>query len=144
MGKKGKSRHIAYRKLEVVYLREVDIKTTGVYILWFGERFYIGKANNIKSRISSHKSIINYVLGAALHGWKPKQLYGSYEPIVQHLIENPEINVIEVDILDVCQTEQEALQEEDLWHKVLISHPLNHFCLNKLNYLPDLLFFIGD
>ena len=144
MGKKEKPKHIPYRQLDVVYLREVDRGTTGVYILWFGERFYIGKASDIKNRISCHKSIINYVLGATLNGWKPKQLYGSYEIIVQHLVENPEIMVIEVDVLDICETGEDALREEDLWHKTLISHPLNHYCLNKLCYVPDIMFSQND
>lgn len=114
------------------------MRTTGVYILWFGERFYIGKANCIRNRIVSHKTKLNYTFGAFLYGRKTKHFIGSYEVIVQHLIENPEIKTVEVDVLDICETEKEALYEESLWHSVLISHPLNHFCLNKLYYLPDI------
>lgn len=144
MRHKGKIIPTGSRKLEVVYLNEVKPKTTGVYLLWFGERFYIGMSKDIRRRISDHMSTLNSVLGATLYGRKHKYHYGSYEIIVSHLIDNPEIKTIEVDILDICETEKDALQEEWLWFTVLISHPLNHFCLNKLGYVPDMLFFIDD
>ena len=120
------------------------MRTTGVYILWVGERFYIGKANCIRNRIVSHRNKLNYALGAFLYGNRVKHLNGSYETIVSYLVENPEIKTIEVDVLYICETEKEALIEEEYWFKALISHPLNHFCLNKLNYLPDIMFLLND
>lgn len=115
------------------------MRTTGVYILWLGERFYIGKAKCIRNRIVSHRSKLNHAFGAFLYGNRTKYLNGSYEAIVSYLVENPEIKTVEVDVLDICDTEKEALIEEEYWFKVLISHPLNHFCLNKLYYLPDMM-----
>lgn len=137
MRKKVEVTPIGRRKLEFVFLREIKRGVAGVYILWFGERFYIGKANCIRRRTLDHKSKLNYTFGAFLYGRKTKYYGGSYETIISYLIENPEITTVEVDVLDICETEKEALFEESLWHGVLISHPLNHFCLNKLYYLPD-------
>jgi hypothetical protein len=67
-----------------------------------------------------------------LFGRKSKSHYGSYEFIVRHLIDNKHIVNIEVSLLAICETEEEALKEESLWHQVLISHDLNFRCLNKL------------
>lgn len=123
-----------YRRLKVVYLVEVPVRTIGVYCLFFGNYFYIGKSVDIRRRISWHQGKINELLAQTLYGRAPKPT-GSYPIIISHLIENKHIATIDVCLLNVCETEADALEQEFGWHSFLRCHELNYFCLNKLQYL---------
>ncbi len=92
--------------------------------MWFGEKYYIGSAVDINSRISLHfKSITGCFNGYGIGN-------NSQTVIMRHLIRNPSITEGLVEILSFVKSEYDLVNEEN---KFLSAAYLDPNCLNYSN-----------
>lgn len=125
-----------YRRLKLTYIEPIPVNCIGVYCLFFGNHFYIGKSTNVRARLGSHRLQIDRLLWRTLSGKEPK-VVGSYIRIVQHLIENTDIVSMDAMLLYIARSEEDALSEEWCWLNFLQSYVLNYRCRNKMEYLAE-------
>jgi hypothetical protein len=124
-----------YRRLKLTYVEPIPVNCIGVYCLFFGNHFYIGKSVNVRGRLGKHLLEIDRMLYRALRG-RGKAPIGSYAIILQHLINNPGIVTMDACLLYAATSEDDALLEESCWHDALKDHPLSYLSLNKLHFFP--------
>lgn len=84
--------HFAYSIVGIV---------SGVYKIYFGKKYYIGRSVDMVARVNKHCQEINYHLQLKI--LKPQ---GSYRNIKNHLIKYPSISVATVTILKICVREE--------------------------------------
>lgn len=118
------------RRLKLTYIEPIPVNTVGVYCLFFGNHFYIGKSVDVRRRLSWHLCKINELLAQALYGRWPKPT-GSHSIIISHLVVNKHIDSMDAILLYIAASEKDALDEELNWLDFLSSHELNFLCLNK-------------
>jgi len=122
-----------FRKIKFTISNPEHRNKKGVYCIWFGDRFYIGKANNLGSRISAHRWHINKMVCDIVYD-RSGNWSASYLRIMEHLKQNPNIIDAEAYIIEVCDTDEDALKIERDWLKTMQGHFLNWHCLNKQFY----------
>ena len=99
---------------------------SGVYRIWFGDRFYIGSSSNIYNRMRLHESDLSRYLGKGRLA--PES--GSWQA---NLIGEDTDRVIvgRVEILDIC-SEEDHFMLEDQYLKAAEGDPR---CLNSRFYV---------
>lgn len=81
---------------------------TGIYKLHIGDRYYIGRAVNIRTRAKQHMKDMEYMI----HYKKEKG--NGQKNMLKHLLDNPSIDRFRIEILEECP--QSQLQErEQFW-----------------------------
>ncbi len=103
----------------------------GIYCLWFGEKFYIGRSRTVRYRIKSHQSSLR----GRLKSKKPiRGGMDLYQFVLEHLKANPHITVAYMEVLETCNTDAELVAAEQkyfdkfIWDKKClnlgyVSHP---------------------
>lgn len=92
---------------------------------------YIGRAKNVKSRVYNHKITENRQLYYHAHnGEFSNEIRGSIG-IVEHLVENPYINNIDVHTVQVCETVEETVKAERQWIMAVHHLGFGGLLLNK-------------
>lgn len=88
---------------------------TGIYKLHLGDKFYIGRAKNIRTRAKQHMKDLE----AMIYYKKEK---GGQIGMFNHLMENPLIDRIRIEILEEC-AESELHLKEQHWIDEHLSDP---------------------
>lgn len=127
---RGKKKEVYYtRTFEFVINLKDEMKNESViYIIWFGDKFYIGQAQKYLHRAQAHVSTINSF------SWNPElktsdRYLHSKANIRQHLMDHPEIETIFFDIIECCPNEQLSTCEE-LWFYDVCDYGMAQDCLN--------------
>lgn len=89
----------------------------GIYKLWFGEKYYIGRSRCLYTRMYSHRSDLFKRVNGLM---KPDDIYydpelDAFKHIVAHLKTIPELEEIKVQILCYCSTDDELVAMEQKW-----------------------------
>lgn len=93
-----------------------------MYKIWFGNKYYIGSAVDINSRMALHfKSITNCFEGINVGS-------NSQTRIMRHLMKNPSITEGIVEVLTFVKSEYDLVNEEKKWLNPAFYDP------NCLNY----------
>lgn len=93
----------------------------GIYRLWIGDYFYIGRATNIRARAKQHMQQLELSLAKGV-------VANKYQSgMLDVLIKNPELSIIKVEVLQECE-DHEMYEKEKLW---LSQHHCSVFCLNE-------------
>lgn len=92
----------------------------GIYRIWFNEKFYIGRSNNIRARAKKHMKDVEL----AFNNKNPKT--GFQESVVKFLNETPDFSVIKLEILEECD-EFSLNEKEQYW---LSKHGSDPNCFN--------------
>jgi hypothetical protein len=81
---------------------------SGIYMLSFGNYFYIGRSSNIKDRVRNHIQALDKLLSK-------ERVSNKYQKsMFNFLMNNPKFNIIEVKILEECE-EGELNEREQHW-----------------------------
>lgn len=90
-------------------------KSGGIYRLWFGEKYYIGRSRTLKYRIKSHRSDIN----ARLAGTYKDPLYDPnidmYQHVIKHIKKLKGVTLFKAEVLIYCDTDDELVANEQKW-----------------------------
>lgn len=99
------------RKLTFEWIRKSG-KTSagGVYRLWFGDKFYIGRTRCLVTRMSAHLSDLNAHLAGKRKVADPALDY--YQKIIKHLKSDKKLSVVRVQILQFCKNDDELVATE--------------------------------
>lgn len=82
--------------------------STGIYRLMFDDYFYIGRSQNIRTRAKQHTKELEIMLSKD----NPKSNY--QRNMLKFLKDNPEFNLIKLEILELC-AESELHEKEAYW-----------------------------
>ena len=99
-----------------------DIGKSGVYRIWFGDKFYIGSTCNSYFRMKSHSTAISKAMA--------KQFYmpdTSVKNIVVYLKANPCITEGIFEMIQICEGIQNLVDAEYIW---LMTYKGRIDCLN--------------
>lgn len=102
-----------------------DIKRSGVYKLWFGDKFYIGRSRHLNDRLRSHERDLNRRKNG--RWWNITGPQDFYQFVIMHLKKNPQINVAYMEVLEYCKTDEELIAAEQ---KYFDMHEWDVNCLN--------------
>ena len=144
---------VQIEKIRPVWLREMKLKVEnpeyskncGVYILFFGDRFYIGKSIDIEHRLRHHRwhisniiyqESVNLEINANL-----SETYPEYLNVLNHLKDNPGIDTISAYVLEICESDEDACEQEHKLMSYMHSHFLGARCLN---FKPDSCYDVFD
>lgn len=97
----------------------------GVYKLWFGDKFYIGRSRCLVQRMSSHLNDLNARLSGKRIPSDPTLDY--YQKVIKHLKKNKDIVVVRIEIVRFCKTDDELVANEQ---KQFDKHINDEMCLN--------------
>lgn len=102
-------------------------KTGGIYRIWFGQKYYIGRTRSLKTRIKSHRSDLN----ARLAGTYKDPLYDPaldmYQKVMKHLKTIKDTNLFMVEVLIYCDEDEHLVLNEQKWFDKVKNDPN---CLN--------------
>lgn len=117
------------RNIEFVLHDQHLKKEMCIYVILFGEKFYIGRTIDLTRRFAQHKRTFNRLLNAAIH--RGEQAYApSFRAVVDFLIVNPHIDTADMYVLELCTSLEESIREELSWLEAVRTHALNWYCLN--------------
>jgi hypothetical protein len=121
-----RSKQPAKLHIQIQWHHSVDnIEGGGIYKIWFGSKFYIGRTRYLKGRKRSHERDLNRrKIG---RWWKPESQFDFYQLVLVHLNKNPQIKVAEVEILEYCKTDDELVAAEQKYFDL---HIWDANCLN--------------
>ena len=113
-------------------MNEEYSRNCGVYILFVGDMFYIGKSIAMRSRFSAHRWMLTDLLYCEMINPNSEKykLYQSYQSALQYLKENPDIDTIFAYVLEVCETDEEAYAKEQELISLMNWHFLGCRCFN--------------
>lgn len=108
--------------IKVEFLNDADKDKMGVYRLWIGFRYYIGATKHLGNRADMH---LHKIRSSADPNWKR----GKNSPtlIREHLDNNPHIEVLYMDLLEVVDTEETLVTAEQDWFNI---SSLDPNCIN--------------
>ena len=90
-----------------------SVKSTsggGVYMICFGEKFYIGRTRCLELRIRAHERDLNT---RKVNGkWTCAATADYYQHILTHLQKNPGVEVAYMKVLKRCKTDEELVAAE--------------------------------
>jgi hypothetical protein len=84
-----------------------DIDKSGVYKIWFGEKFYIGSTKNSTSRMKSHSNTISSALTNPFFIEET-----SVKNIVDHIRANPGMTEAVLEMIHLCEGIQNLVDQE--------------------------------
>lgn len=84
------------RQIHVMMPKGTNKIRVGIYRLWFKDKFYIGRANNIRTRVKGHMKQIEY----AFHTKKPNGWF--HDRVIKFLDATPDFSIIMVEVLEEC------------------------------------------
>lgn len=84
----------------------------GVYRIWFGDKFYIGRSRKIAYRKRCHEQdlIRRFQADNPIKGQ-----FDYYQLIIAHLLKNPQISEAKMEILEVCEGDDALVAAEQKW-----------------------------
>lgn len=117
------------RKVNYVFLNPADRRKKGVYLLHIGDKYYVGRASNIGSRMNKHWHTETMAMADLFYGREHNHT-GSTKRIAQYLYENWHITEVFVELLAECETVEECIGEEDSWLRAIAETGFHDFFLN--------------
>ena len=123
-------------KITICIPDKINHGVSGVYIFSIGEKFYIGRSIDIKKRLSSHCSKLNYyiknyaiVSAGVLNIQDPMK--SLYLPMAKYVLEHPKIVEIEIRyVFTYCSHVEMCAMERSLL-RLYEAHP---DCINRIFY----------
>lgn len=115
---------IIMRDIKIVWKTDPQSTPTGgVYMIWFGPKYYIGRSRYLYERKNSHQSEIKKRLKAD-HVSNDQDYY---KHAIAHLVANPKITTGQLDVLFYSDNDCELVAFEQA---LLDDHSGNKNCLN--------------
>lgn len=96
----------------------------GIYRIEFGNKFYIGQAKRMATRMYQHE---RGIAGCMLRYAMPKPYEAHYCRLVQYLLENPSVTFGRVEVIQRCVTAWDLFYAERAWLQDVKENP---DCLN--------------
>lgn len=104
---------------------DTEIMCGGVYKIWFGDKFYIGRTRYLWKRIRSHERDLNNRKKG--RWWTITGPQDFYQFVIAHLKKNPQIQVAYMEVLERCDTDEALVAAEQ---KYFDMHEWDTNCLN--------------
>lgn len=109
--------------ITIVFKEKQDRRTFGaVYRIWFGKKYYIGRARDIFLRVKQHQYLLNKAMAEVI---EIDNHY--YKHVLAHLGANIKIKKGVVEILIVSNKDKDLVKGEQKWFNETMSDPN---CLN--------------
>jgi hypothetical protein len=106
--KEGRKTWDNRREINVFLDKGMHRIITGIYKLHLDDHYYIGRANNVRTRIKQHMKDMEYMI----HYNKEKG--NGQKNMLKYLIEHPECNKMRVEILEQCDY-KDLENREQFW-----------------------------
>ncbi len=106
-----RKKHVKEKQMiDFVFLDETHCERTGIYKIWFGNKYYIGSTIDTLDRMKYHYFSLVF---AFTQGEKIGN--NSTTKMVNHLLCNPHIKNAFVELIQCCNTEYDLVAAEKKW-----------------------------
>lgn len=91
------------RTIKFEYINPEHARNIGIYVIYVGDKMYLGRAKNIRQRMSMHKKVMININART------------------YLSHNPHIDTVYIEVVEICDTVTESVLSEKDW-----MHAFNH------------------